>query len=170
MDCIVPGVAKSWTLLSDFHFHFFHLLLRAAVRLEGEDRHTGSLLRSRSADRASARADSHRCSCPYCQVVLTLPAQVFLELMQKLLIKISSPTPGGSYMAGGRKHGQSCFPPEGAHLLTGPSSAGRVQPAEREADRRPSNFFCSQISGLVSLKGFDGNCQHSSVSGGCPVG
>ena len=22
MDCIVPGVAKSWTRLSDFHFHF----------------------------------------------------------------------------------------------------------------------------------------------------
>ena len=167
MDCIVPGVAKSWTRLSDFHF--FHLLLRAAMWLEGEDRHTGSLLRSRSADRGSAQADSHRCSCPYRQVVLTPPAQVFLELMQKLLIKISSPTPGGSYMTGVRKHGQSCFPPEGARLLTGPPSAGRVQPAEREADRRPSSFFCSQISGLVSLKGFDGNCQHS-VSGGCPVG
>ena len=23
MDCIVHGVAKSWTRLSDFHFHFF---------------------------------------------------------------------------------------------------------------------------------------------------
>ena len=22
MDCIVPGVTKSWTRLSDFHFHF----------------------------------------------------------------------------------------------------------------------------------------------------
>ena len=22
MDCIVHGVAKSWTRLSDFHFHF----------------------------------------------------------------------------------------------------------------------------------------------------
>ena len=24
MDCIVHGVAKSWTRLSDFHFHFSH--------------------------------------------------------------------------------------------------------------------------------------------------
>ena len=23
MDCIVHGVAKSWTQLSDFHFHYF---------------------------------------------------------------------------------------------------------------------------------------------------
>ena len=28
MDCIVQGVAKSWTRLSDFHFHFtFHFFL-----------------------------------------------------------------------------------------------------------------------------------------------
>ena len=26
MDCIVHGVAKSWTPLSDFHFHFHHIL------------------------------------------------------------------------------------------------------------------------------------------------
>ena len=26
MDCIVHGVAKSWTRLSDFHFHTFHLM------------------------------------------------------------------------------------------------------------------------------------------------
>ena len=24
MDCIVHGVAKSWTQLSDIHFHFHH--------------------------------------------------------------------------------------------------------------------------------------------------
>ena len=24
MDCIVHGVASSWTRLSDFHFHFLH--------------------------------------------------------------------------------------------------------------------------------------------------
>ena len=27
MDCIVHGIAKSWTRLSDFHFHFFHTVL-----------------------------------------------------------------------------------------------------------------------------------------------
>ena len=27
MDCIVHGVAKSWTQLSDFHFHTFKLTL-----------------------------------------------------------------------------------------------------------------------------------------------
>ena len=25
-DCIVHGVAKSWTQLSNFHFHYFHIL------------------------------------------------------------------------------------------------------------------------------------------------
>ena len=25
MDCIVHGVTKSWTRLSDFHFHFIHI-------------------------------------------------------------------------------------------------------------------------------------------------
>ena len=24
LDCIVHGVAKSWTRLSDFNFHYFH--------------------------------------------------------------------------------------------------------------------------------------------------
>ena len=28
-DCIVHGVAKSWILLSDFHFHFLFLLASA---------------------------------------------------------------------------------------------------------------------------------------------
>ena len=27
MDCIVLGVAKSWTQLSDFHFHLIEVLL-----------------------------------------------------------------------------------------------------------------------------------------------
>ena len=26
MDCIVHGVAKSWTRLSDFHFHFLNII------------------------------------------------------------------------------------------------------------------------------------------------
>ena len=26
MDCIVHGVAKSWTRLSDFHFHFLNIM------------------------------------------------------------------------------------------------------------------------------------------------
>ena len=26
MDCIIHGVTKSWTQLSDFHFHFGHIL------------------------------------------------------------------------------------------------------------------------------------------------
>ena len=44
MDWIVPGVAKSRTQLSNFHFYFFHPLLRAAMRFEGEDRHTRGAL------------------------------------------------------------------------------------------------------------------------------
>ena len=31
MDCIVYGVAKSWTQLSDFHFHFFFLKKEVAA-------------------------------------------------------------------------------------------------------------------------------------------
>ena len=27
MDCVVRGVAKSWTQLSDFHFHLIEVLL-----------------------------------------------------------------------------------------------------------------------------------------------
>ena len=27
MDCVVHGVAKSWTQLSDFHFHLIEVLL-----------------------------------------------------------------------------------------------------------------------------------------------
>ena len=27
MDCVVDGVTKSWTLLSDFHFHFIFVPL-----------------------------------------------------------------------------------------------------------------------------------------------
>ena len=30
MNCIVHGVAKSWTLLSDFHFHF-HIQVKAQI-------------------------------------------------------------------------------------------------------------------------------------------
>ena len=26
-DCIVHGVTKSWTWLSDFHFHFLHICI-----------------------------------------------------------------------------------------------------------------------------------------------
>ena len=32
MDCIVHGVAKSWTGLSYFHFHF-HVLFTSVLRL-----------------------------------------------------------------------------------------------------------------------------------------
>ena len=38
MDCIVHGVAKSWTRLSDFHFQFF--TLRLEVQLEFAKLHT----------------------------------------------------------------------------------------------------------------------------------
>ena len=31
VDCIVYGVAKSWTQLSDFHFHFFFLKKEVAA-------------------------------------------------------------------------------------------------------------------------------------------
>ena len=31
MDCIVHGVAKSWTRLSDFHFHFLNILAERII-------------------------------------------------------------------------------------------------------------------------------------------
>ena len=35
MDCIVPGVAKSRTRLSNFHFHFLHLSRSSPVPPKG---------------------------------------------------------------------------------------------------------------------------------------
>ena len=41
MDCVVHGVAKSWTQLSDFHFHF-GTLVRAQEAVGGEGRSLAS--------------------------------------------------------------------------------------------------------------------------------
>ena len=36
MDCVVHGVAKSWTRLSDFHFHTLHVLFHTHCRISLE--------------------------------------------------------------------------------------------------------------------------------------
>ena len=58
MDCVVHGVAKNWTLLSDFHFHF-GTLVRVQEAVGGEGRSLAPTLHAQAW--AGAKLQAQRC-------------------------------------------------------------------------------------------------------------
>ena len=63
MDCMVHGVAKSWTWLSNFYFHFHFILVVKNLPANAEDVRDSSLIPGLGGSSGGGHSNPFQCSC-----------------------------------------------------------------------------------------------------------